>query len=50
MIHRQQHQQESHKEVGEAAMCKQKNVKYYTDVHRPTRFSALGRLGELYQY
>ena len=37
MIHRQQHLQESHKEIGEAAMCNEKNAKYYTDTHRPTR-------------
>ena len=41
MIHRQQHLQESHREIGEAAMCNEKNAKYFTDVHRPTRFRAL---------
>ena len=38
MIHRQQHMQATHQELGEAAMCNEKNAKYYTDVHRPTRF------------
>ena len=38
MMHKQQHQQESHNEIGEAAMCNEKNAKYYTDVHRPTRY------------
>jgi len=36
MLHRQQHLQEIHKEIGEAAMCNEKNAKYYTDVHKPT--------------
>ena len=41
IIHMQQHLQESHKEVGKAAMCNERNAKYYTDVHRSTRFRAL---------
>jgi len=41
MIHQQQHMQKSDKEIGDAAMCHEKNVKYYTDTHRPTRFRAL---------
>ncbi len=38
MIHKQQQLQESNTEIAEAAMCDKKNVKYYTDIHRPTRF------------
>ena len=38
MIHRQQHMQATHQELGEAAMCNEKNAKYYTDEHRPIRF------------
>ena len=38
MIHKQQHLHESHKEIADAAMCNEQNAKYYTDVHRPTRF------------
>ena len=45
MIHRQQHMQATHQELGEAAMCNEKNAKYYTDVHRPTRFR--GKHGQL---
>ena len=37
MIHRQQQRHESYRDIGEAAMCTEKNVKYYTDTHRPTR-------------
>ena len=37
MIHRQQQRHESNCKMGEAAMCNEKNVKYYTDTHRPTR-------------
>jgi len=33
--------QKSDKEIGDAAMCNEKNVKYYTDTHRPIRFRAL---------
>ncbi len=40
MIYRQQHLQESLKEIGETAMWNEKIAKYYTDVHRPTRFRA----------
>ena len=35
-IHRQQDLHESHKEIANAAMCNEKNAKYYADVHRPT--------------
>ena len=38
MIHRQQRMQESYLGIGEAAMCNEKNAKYYTDTHRPTRY------------
>ena len=37
MIHRQQQKHESYCDIGEAAMCTEKNAKYYTDTHRPTR-------------
>ena len=37
MIHRQQQMHESNCDIGEAAMCNEKNVRYYTDTHRPTR-------------
>ncbi len=33
------HMQKSDKEAGDAAMCNEKNVKCYTDTHRPTKFS-----------
>jgi len=41
MIHRQQHLQESHKEIGQAAMCNETYAKDCTDMHRPARFRAL---------
>jgi len=41
MIHQQLHMQKSDKEIGDAAMCNEKSVKYYTDTHRPIRFRAL---------
>ena len=34
MIHRQTQLDESYKEIGEAAMCNEKNATYYTDIHR----------------
>lgn len=40
-INRQHHLQESRKEIGEATMCYETHAKYYTHVHRPTRFRAL---------
>ena len=41
MIHRQQHLQESHKEIGQAAMCNETYAKDCTHMHRPARFRAL---------
>ncbi len=41
MIYQQLHMQKSDKEIGDAAMCNEKNVKYYTYTHRPTRFETL---------
>ena len=38
MVHQQQHMHASYSEIGEAAMCNEKNAKYYIDLHRPTRF------------
>ncbi|KAA6419462.1 MAG: hypothetical protein FRX49_10560 [Trebouxia sp. A1-2] len=35
------HMQKSDNEMGDVAMCNEKNVKYYIDTHRPTRFRAL---------
>ena len=26
------------KEIGEAALCSEQNAKYYTNIHRPTRY------------
>ena len=37
MVHRQTQLHESYNEIGEAGMCSEKNAKYYTDLHRPTR-------------
>jgi len=38
MIHRQLQMHDTQKEIGEAAMCIEQNAKYYTDIHRPTRY------------
>ena len=38
MIHKQQQMHAIEQEIAAAAMCIEKNVKYYTDLHRPTRF------------
>jgi len=38
MIHRQLQMHDTQKEIGEAAMCTEQNAKYYTDIHRPTRY------------
>ena len=40
MMHQLQ-QQQTHKEIGEAAMCNEANARYYTNLHRPTRIRAL---------
>jgi len=37
VMHKPQQLQETHKEIAEAAMCSEKNVKWYTDMHRPPR-------------
>ena len=45
MIHKQQHMHATHEKIGAAAMCNEKNAKYNTDVHRPTKFR--GQQGHL---
>ena len=35
------HMQKSDREIGDAAICDEYNVKCYTCTHRPTRFRAL---------
>ncbi|DBA78632.1 TPA: hypothetical protein ACH3X1_008554 [Trebouxia sp. C0004] len=37
MIHKQQQMHATEQEIAAAAMCNEKNVKYYTELHRPTR-------------
>ena len=38
MIHQQLQMNASLEDISDAAMCNEKNAKYYTDIHRPTRF------------
>lgn len=35
MIHKQLQMHDTHKEIGEAAMCSEQNAKYYTDTGQP---------------
>ena len=38
MIHKQHQMHSIYQEIAAVAMCNEKNVKYYTNLHRPARF------------